>query len=145
MSRRTRKHGGTHGKPGKHGKKAMRNTMRRTHSQAANMRYLLSMMSGKKFGVSSVAHHGKKGHNPFMLASLVSTKKPTKMKVVSMASRASTRKSGKSHAFNMLHQQNLEHALRESVKLQEQLKKAKKNGNAAKVAELESILAGLGL
>ncbi len=145
MSRRTRKHGGTHGKPGKHGKKAMRNTMRRTHSQAANMRSLLSMMSGKKFGVSSVAHHGKKGHNPFMLASLVSTKKPTKMKVVSMASRASTRKSGKSHAFNMLHQQNLEHALRESVKLQEQLKKAKKNGNAAKVAELESILAGLGL
>ena len=145
MSRRTRKHGGTHGKPGKHGKKAMRITMRRTHSQAANMRSLLSMMSGKKFGVSSVAHHGKKGHNPFMLASLVSTKKPTKMKVVSMASRASTRKSGKSHAFNMLHQQNLEHALRESVKLQEQLKKAKKNGNAAKVAELESILAGLGL
>ena len=88
MSRRTRKHGGTHGKPGKHGKKAMRNTMRRTHSQAANMRYLLSMMSGKKFGVSSVAHHGKKGHNPFMLASLVSTKKPTKMRMCTTTHKA---------------------------------------------------------
>jgi hypothetical protein len=143
MSRRTNKNGGGHGKPGKHGKKAMRNTIRRVHSQAANMRSVLSMMSGKKFAVSSAAH-GKKGHNPFMLASLVS-KKPTKMKVVSMASRASTRKSGKSHAFNMLHQQNLEHALKESVKLQAELKKAKKNGNAAKVRELESILAGLGL
>lgn len=144
MSRRTRKNGGGHGKPGKHSKKSIRNQMRKGRANAANMRSLLSMMSGKKFGVSSVAHHGKKGHNPFMLASLVS-KKPTKMKVVSMASRASTRKSGKSHAFNMLHQQNLEHALKESVKLQAELKKAKKNGNAAKVRELESILAGLGL
>jgi hypothetical protein len=79
-----------------------------------------------------------------MLATLVS-KKPTKMKVVSMASRASTRKSGKSHAFNMLHQQNLEHALRESVKLQEELKKARKAHNHGKVAELEAALAAFGL
>lgn len=59
MSRRTRKHGGTHGKPGKHGKKAMRNQLRYGRKMAA----VLSMMSGRKMSIGTKHSKSNKPHH----------------------------------------------------------------------------------
>jgi hypothetical protein len=142
MSRRTRKNGGAKyalshikGRRVSHVKKSHKPFK---HGMANKVRNQLHKLETKRFNTSNM-------FNALRSIQAQSRSIKRKSKVVPMASRASTRKSGKSHAFNMLNQQNLENGLRESVKLQKKLKKAKKNGNAAKVAELESILAGFGL
>ena len=63
MPERSRKNGGGHGKPGKHGKKSMRNSLRFVRKQAANMRSLISMMSGRKMAIGTKHQKSHKPHH----------------------------------------------------------------------------------